>query len=51
MDNLISFVNEFLSYIIVFAVFISVMLVSGFIGTSIRKSKNAKEAETEANQA
>lgn len=40
MENLISFINEFLSYIIIFAIFIIAMLVAGFFGVSLRKKKN-----------
>jgi len=44
MSNLISFVNAFLSYLLVFAAFVTAMIVAGKIGTAIRKNKNEKEA-------
>ena len=46
MNNLIAFVNEFLSYLLVFVVFVVAMLIAGKIGTTMRKSKNEKEAAT-----
>ncbi len=46
MSNLIAFVNEFLSYLLVFVVFVVSMIVAGKIGAAIRKNKNEKEAAT-----
>lgn len=43
MNNLILFFNEFISYILVFAIFIVTMIVAGTIGIKARKSKNEKE--------
>ncbi len=47
MSNLISFVNTFLSYLLVFVVFIVVMLAGGKIGTTIRKKKNEEAGREE----
>ena len=47
---MIAFINEFLSYLLVFAVFVVTMLVAGKIGTSLRKKKNAAEAVVEAEE-
>ncbi len=51
MSNLIAFLNEFLSYLLVFVVFVITMLAAGKIGTSIRKKKNMEAlAEVEAGE-
>ncbi len=41
---MISFINSFLSYVLVVVAFVAVMFVGGFIGLKLRKSKDAKEA-------
>lgn len=43
MENLISFVNAFLSYFVVFLVAVGLMLAGSFIGITMRKKKDAKE--------
>lgn len=50
MENMTLFINSFLSYFLVFVVFIAAILCGGFIGTSIRKSKNA-QAENSSDEA
>lgn len=48
MTNLILFINSFLSYLLVVAVFVAVIAVAVFAGIKLRKKKNleaAKEAE------
>ena len=42
MNNLISFVNSFLSYLLVMAVIVVLAGIAIFIGIKLRKSKNAK---------
>lgn len=42
MVNLIAFVNMFLSYLLVFACFVVVIVSGFFIGKKIRKNKDAK---------
>jgi len=44
MNNLILFINSFLSYLLVFAVTIIVVGIGIAIGITLRKNKNAKEA-------
>lgn len=44
MNNLILFVNEFLSYVLIFIIFVLVMIISGVVGVRIRKNKDAKLA-------
>ena len=39
---MIAFINEFLSYILVFVIFVSVMITAGVIGVNIRKKQDAK---------
>lgn len=46
MNNLILFLNSFLSYILLFLVVVVVAGVAMFIGITMRKKSNAKEAET-----
>lgn len=43
-SNGILFLNGFLSYVVVFAVFVAVILLGVFIGSNIRKAKDAKAA-------
>lgn len=45
MNNLIAFVNEFLSYLLVMAIIVVLCGVAIFIGTTLRKRKNRQEAE------
>ncbi len=42
MSNFIAFVNTFLSYLLVFAVFSASIIASIFIGKFLRKRKDAK---------
>ena len=42
--GMISFINSFLSYVLVVVAFVAVMFVGGFIGLKLRKSKDANEA-------
>ena len=44
MTNLILFLNSFLSYLLLVAVFVLVIGVAIFVGIKLRKSKNTKEA-------
>ena len=51
MDNLINFLNSFLSYLLVFGVFLIVIGVAITLGIILRKRKNqieAVEQETES---
>ena len=41
MSNFISFVNSFLSYLILFGVFVLLAVAAVFIGITLRKRKNA----------
>ena len=43
MNNLILFLNAFLSYAFAFIVVIALILVACFIGINLRKRKNASE--------
>ncbi len=45
MENLILFVNSFLSYLLVFVVSIAVAGVGAFAGYKLRVRKNLKDAE------
>lgn len=47
MDNLILFINAFLSYFLVFAVIIVLVTAAVFIGIRLRKAKDAKNALAE----
>lgn len=44
MENLILFINSFLSYLLVVAVFVLVIGIAIFTGIKLRQNKNAKEA-------
>lgn len=44
MNNLIAFINTFLSYFITFAVFVLVMGIAVFCGITFRKKKNEQDA-------
>lgn len=50
MNNLIAFTGTFLSYLILFLVFATVVTISVFVGITMRKIKNnnkeAKEMDT-----
>lgn len=43
MNNLILFLNSFLSYLLVFIVFAVLIVVAVLVGIKVRKSKNQKE--------
>ena len=45
MNNLIAFVNEFLSYLLVMVIIMALCGVAIFIGTTLRKRKDKQEAE------
>lgn len=42
MNNLILFINSFLSYLLVFAVFVAAIILSCVLGVTLRKMKNQK---------
>lgn len=48
MSNFISFLNSFLSYFILFGVFVVLALAAVFIGITLRKNKNAKASGIQA---
>lgn len=45
MDNLILFINSFLSYLLVFAVFAVCIVISCLLGVTLRKYRN-KSSQT-----
>ena len=45
MNNLILFLNAFLSYLLVFVLIVAVVIVACVIGVKWRKNKDAKAAE------
>lgn len=47
MNNLIAFVNSFLSYLLLFGTFVLIAAVAIFIGITLRKRKDLKEASME----
>ncbi len=47
MNNFILFLNSFLSYILLFLIIVVVAGIAMFIGITMRKKSNAKEAELE----
>ncbi|MGN0132675.1 MAG: hypothetical protein ACI4AA_09565 [Lachnospiraceae bacterium] len=49
MENLILFVNSFLSYILLFLIIVVVAGIAMFIGITMRKKSDAKAAEEAAN--
>ncbi len=51
MNNLILFVNAFLSYLLIFALIIALAIVACVIGVKWRKSKDAKAAANAVGQA
>lgn len=50
MVNLIAFVNSFLSYLLLFGTFVLIAAVAIFIGTTLRKRKDMKEASMESTE-
>lgn len=42
MENLILFLNGFLSYLLVFVIFLVAIIVAVFVGIALRKNKNSK---------
>lgn len=48
MNNLILFINSFLSYLLVFVVIVVVVAVAVAIGITLRKKKDAKEMALES---
>ncbi len=51
MDNLTLFLNGFLSYLVVFFVFLATIVIACLIGVALKKSKNAKMITEEADAA
>lgn len=47
MENLILFVNAFLSYLLIFVLIVALVIAACFIGVKWRKSKDAKAALAE----
>lgn len=47
MSNVISFVNSFLSYLLLMAIIVIIAGIAIFIGIKCRKNKNAKAEEAE----
>lgn len=45
MSNLIAFLNSFVSYLILFGVFVLLAVAAVFIGITLRKRKNEKEMD------
>jgi hypothetical protein len=50
MTNLILFINSFLSYLLVVAVFVAAIGVAIFSGIKLRKKKDSQEAFSEADE-
>lgn len=50
MSNLIAFVNSFLSYFLLFAVCVVVVIVAVKLGITMRRKKNAKDALLESKE-
>lgn len=44
MANLVAFLNSFLSYLLLFAICVAVVIVAAMIGMALRRKKNAEEA-------
>ncbi len=44
MTNLVLFLNSFMSYLLLVAVFVLVIGIAIFLGIKLRQNKNAKEA-------
>ncbi len=51
MQNLILFVNAFLSYLLLFVLIVALVIVACIIGVKWRKSKDAKAALAEGTDA
>ena len=51
MNNIILFLNAFLSYLLLFAIIVALVIIACVIGVKWRKSKDAKLALTEAAEA
>lgn len=51
MQNLILFVNAFLSYLLLFVLIVALVIVACMIGVKWRKSKDAKAALAEGTDA
>lgn len=47
MANLVAFLNSFLSYLLLFAVCVAVVIVAVMAGIKLRRKKNAEEALAE----
>lgn len=47
MENVILFLNSFLSYLLVVAAFAAVIVVAVFSGIKLRQKKNAEDAALE----
>ena len=47
MSSLFAFFNSFLSYLLLFGVFVVIAIVAVAIGITLRKSKDAKSATAE----
>ncbi len=48
MNNLILFINSFLSYLIMFLVFLILIIAAVFAGIKVRKNKNKKDEIAES---
>lgn len=44
MDNLILFLNSFMSYLLLFLICVAVIIIAVLIGIKLRKNKDAKDA-------
>ena len=44
MDNLVLFLNSFLSYLLLFVICVAVIIVAVLIGVKLRRNKDAKDA-------
>lgn len=50
MTNLILFINSFLSYLLVVAVFVAAMGVAVFLGIKLRTKKDSQKAALESDE-
>lgn len=50
MNNLILFLNAFMSYGVMFIFVIALIIIACFVGVSLRKRKNAAEPPTEGTE-
>lgn len=48
MNNFISFMNSFMSYLFVYFVFIACIVIAVFVGIKLRKHKDAKAVKEDA---